>query len=209
MKCIGRVRDARDEWSAFQHDVNIAMTSALYIAEPPMSDVGPKEFERIGWILPNDAEAQGGGKIYKTREHAGRNGMPCYIKREIELPTAPAERSPMDDARERITALEKAFVMLTSQSADVIEAQRKSIERLSAQIKEVHAYAGSLERAMRMDTSATEIMLRREVSLAALSGLCARWGDSNPKNTVKAAYRVADAFIAADAEPTSDQAHTG
>ena len=196
MKCIGH-KTGPSAWTRPLANPT-AETPELYIADPPMVDVGPKEYKRIGWVLPKDAEASDGGEIYETREETGRNGVPCYIKR-----AEPAERSPMDDARERITALEKAFVMLTSQSADVIEAQRASIERLSAQIKEVHAYAGSLERVMRSVTGKGSGDERRwQAALAALSGLR---GDA--KDVAAHAYRIADAMIAADV-PTTDQAHT-
>lgn len=166
-----------------------------------------RDYLNVGWVFPADA-VDNGGRIYSDKQ--GVNSVACFIKRAIELPTAPAERSPMDDARERITALEKAFVMLTSQSADVIEAQRVAIDGLKQQIREAFDYTKSLEKTMRTDTSGTAIAFRRRAALAALSGLCARRDTSSPelrRYIVRQSYEIADAMIAAD-EPTSNQAHT-
>lgn len=196
-ECIGD-----NTWTTTLAGIN----AMLYVSDHPR-DQGQSVSERYkikGWILPGDAE-NGGGAIYDSLVEAGRNGVAAYTRRIGVTQPAPAPDpiSAMSAAEERITALEKAFVMLTSQSADIIEAQRSSIAQLQKQVREAFDYCKSLEKTMRSITgSGAEMEFRQQAMLAALPGLCARWDlsgtDDAAGNAIKHAYLIADAVIAAE-----------
>lgn len=135
MKTIGYIDHALvgPTWVVKVQPVHDRYT-ALYVTESnTVENVNAEHFEHIGWILPADAAAQGGGLIYETKQHAGQNSVAAYVG--VKRPAEPtlAERIARLEQRvgqhdavidPRLTDLEQAVAALARERHNVKELDR-------------------------------------------------------------------------------------